>query len=106
MLRRVGSDILHDLLALRRADLGSRGGVPRSWEECEARILALVAESPPSDAKRIAIDGKDVMQVLGIVEGREIGRWLARARRRVDERPEENGRARLLAWLRDAAGRS
>lgn len=106
MLRRVGNDILHDLLALRRADLGSRGGVPESWEACETRILALAAESLASVAGSIAIDGEDVMQVLGIAEGREIGRWLARARRRVNERPEENDREKLLGWLRETAGRA
>jgi hypothetical protein len=42
------------------------------------------------------------MWVLGIEEGPEVGRWLGRARRRVVERPEENDRERLVAWLRGA----
>ena len=36
--------------------------------------------------------------------GPGVGRWLARARRRVLEEPGENQRERLLDWLRREAG--
>jgi hypothetical protein len=44
------------------------------------------------------------MQVLGIEEGPEVGRWLRRAAQRVLDRPEENERERLLAWVCRSAG--
>jgi tRNA nucleotidyltransferase/poly(A) polymerase len=103
MLRRVGGDILPDLLELRRADLASRGPVPAAWDACEARIREL-AQSERAE-ENLAISGEDVMRELGIEHGPAVGRWLARARRRVVEQPLENQRELLLDWLRAAAGR-
>ena len=107
MLRRVGRDILTDLLELRRADLASRdpeGRVPSAWEETERRIQELDHTTPSASPVRLALGGKAIMQEFGIPEGPEVGRWLRRARRRVLEHPEENERGRLLAWLRQARG--
>lgn len=104
MLSRVGSDILGALLELRRADLASRGPVAKSWLRCEQRIRELADEQRAARSTRpLAITGEDVKRELSIDEGPEIGRWLARARRRALEHPEENQRAKLLAWLRAAA---
>jgi len=102
MLRRVGRDILPDLLELRRADLASRGPVPAAWDACEARIRELAQGERAAES--LTISGEDVMRELGIEHGPAVGRWLARARRRVVEQPRENRRERLLEWLR-AAGR-
>ena len=44
------------------------------------------------------------MHELGLAPGRAGGRWLARARRHVQEYPEQNRLDRLRAWLRAAAG--
>ncbi len=101
MLRRVGRDILPDLLELRRADLASRGPVPAEWDACETRIRQL--EKRERETGRLAISGGDVMRELGIEHGPRVGRWLARARRRIVDQPQENERAKLLAWLRRAA---
>ena len=60
----------------------------------------------PNTAPRLAIGGRAIMRELGLREGPEVGRWLARARRRVTENPEENEPAKLLAWLRVGAGES
>jgi tRNA nucleotidyltransferase/poly(A) polymerase len=125
MLRRVGSDILEDLLALRRADdaskspaesgaageggaLGpgwSRPACSKEWERTERRIRAAELKRSREEARTggLAIGGEDVMEVLGVESGREVGQLLRRAERRVTERPEENDRERLLAWLRDIA---
>ena len=102
MLRRVGRDMLPDLLELRRADLASRGPVPRDWELCESALRELARRE--SDADALAINGEDVMRELGVEHGPGVGRWLARARRRVLEEPGENQRERLLDWLRREAG--
>jgi tRNA nucleotidyltransferase/poly(A) polymerase len=102
MVRRVGADILDDLLALRRADLISRspqGRAPEEWLETERRILSAGGSQP---APALAIGGDEVMRCLGIEQGPEVGRWLRRARRRILESPEENDAARLLAWIRES----
>ena len=97
MLRRVGRDILDDLIALRRSETGSERA-----DELEERVLE-VARSDSALGARLAVGGKEIMQTLSIPEGPEVGRWLARIRRRVLERPDENQRERLIAWLREAA---
>lgn len=43
------------------------------------------------------------MERLQLPAGPEVGRWLARLRRRVLEHPDENRRERLLDWLGEAA---
>jgi tRNA nucleotidyltransferase (CCA-adding enzyme) len=107
MLARVGDDILPRLLELRAADLCSRGvplSAPHGWQELVERIETLRAKERAARGGRLRLSGGDVMRVLGISEGPEVGRWLARARRRALEHPEENDRRRLIAWLRASAG--
>jgi len=103
MLRRVGRDILDDLLELRRADLRSRGPLPESWTECEGRIRAHADTAAAAAALELAIGGDDVKRLLGIDEGPRIGRWLARMQRHVLEHPEDNSIDALAAWLVRAA---
>ena len=105
MLRRVEPDILDDLIELRRADLASRESsreAPAAWRAAEARIRAARAEAKSRGGGGLAIGGADVLRVLDLEPGPEVGRWLARLRRRVLEHPEENQRDRLLAWLERA----
>jgi tRNA nucleotidyltransferase (CCA-adding enzyme) len=106
MIRRVGRDILPDLLELRRADYASRedtGGLA-AWEAAETRIRELAESGPKTGAPRLAIGGRDVMRELGIEEGARVGDWLERATLHVIDHPEENERGRLLQWLREASG--
>jgi hypothetical protein len=101
----VGRDILPDLLELRRADLASRqpdGRIPSDWENVERRIREFERAEAAAPSARLSIGGREIREVLGIPEGPEVGRWLRRAQRRILERPEENQRERLLAWLRKA----
>ena len=106
MLRRVGDDILDDLIELRRADLASRtrdGSSPEEWESTVQRIRALQEREPNVGGATLAITGRDVIGLLGIPEGPEVGRWLRRARQRVVERPELNERLELLEWIEASA---
>lgn len=101
MLRRVGRDILEDLLELRRADLASRephGEAPPDWQALVARIRATPAPQPA----RPVIGGRDIMSELGVPPGPLVGRWLRRVERYILEHPDANDRARLLTWLREA----
>jgi hypothetical protein len=104
MLARVGPDILAAVLELRRADYASRepsGQAPPEWEQLLERLRALEAGGPQKS--QLAIGGREVMRTLALPAGPEVGRWLTRLRRRIQEKPEENERERLIAWLRDAA---
>jgi tRNA nucleotidyltransferase (CCA-adding enzyme) len=105
MIRRVGRDILPDLLELRRADYASRGdaGALAAWEAAEGRIRELAGREPQLEAPRLAIGGHDVMRELGLEEGTRVGEWLRRATLHIIDHPEENQRGQLLRWLRRAA---
>jgi tRNA nucleotidyltransferase/poly(A) polymerase len=108
MLRRVGIDILGDLLDLRGADLASRtshGRTPSDWRATAERIVQEAGRHRAKPQEPLAIGGKDIMRELGIQEGPEVGRWLRRARRRVTELPEANDAERLLAWIRESRAR-
>lgn len=100
MLRRVGADLIDDLLALRTADYASRGaGAPPEWTATVARIRA---EAAHGGEPCLEVSGADVIRELGLEPGIAVGRWLRRMTERVVVHPEENERTRLLAWLRRA----
>ncbi len=106
---RIGPDALTDVLELRRADLASRDPArraPAAWEELVARLRAAEPGPGGPTAPKLALSGRDVMDRLALPAGPEVGRWLARLRRRVLEHPEENCRERLLDWLGEAAHRN
>lgn len=106
LLRRVGPELLPDLLDLRRADLAARHPAqrpPPEWIALEARLRELLRETAAARPPRPALSGRQVMDALGIGEGPEVGRWLRRIQRRILERPEENRPERLLRWLREAS---
>ncbi len=102
MLERAGRDALDDLLELRRAQLALRhpgGNPPAEWTALEAHIRSIAARTKCGP---LAIGAREVMHVLGISEGPEVGRWLRRLHWRVVESPEENERSKLECWLRRA----
>lgn len=70
-IRRVGKDRVHDLFALRHADVVASGLPPRDDEEqarFETRVFAEIAASPPFGVRDLAIDGEDVLALM-----RELG---------------------------------
>jgi tRNA nucleotidyltransferase (CCA-adding enzyme) len=101
-IRRVGEDLLDDLLDLRSADdMGS--GLPadgprtaelrrRCREQLEARV--------PLSRADLAVDGDDVVEALGIAPGPRLGRILDRLTDRVVDDPALNDRDVLLALAR------
>jgi tRNA nucleotidyltransferase/poly(A) polymerase len=102
MLERAGRDSVDDLLELHRAQLALQnpgGNPPADWMALEARIRSIAAHTK---CEPLAIGAREVMQVLGISEGPEVGTWLRRLHWRVVERPEENERSALQRWLRRA----
>lgn len=50
------------------------------------------------------MDGRDVMRILGIPEGPEVGRALAELLDMVLEEPDLNSREKLLAILKTMSG--
>ena len=101
-VRRVGEGAVADLFDLRIADaLGNslRAGFPSQLEAMRRRIERLLAESHALTVRALAVDGRDVMRVLGTPPGPAVGRALEALLQEVLDHPERNDRERLLARL-------
>jgi poly(A) polymerase len=85
-------------LEFHRADcLGSHGKL-----EIYEFARAMLEQLPPVEAPLVV--GKDVL-ALGIAEGPEVGRLLARVQAAADESPTPMQRAEALVLLRDMVAR-
>lgn len=106
-IRRVGPDLVEDLLELREADnLGS--GLPASaghLDELRGRVRAALAAHPPLSLHDLAVDGDDLVAELGISPGPLVGELLDRLLGSVIADPRRNVRARLIADARSYVGR-
>jgi tRNA nucleotidyltransferase/poly(A) polymerase len=107
-IRRVGPQSLDRQFSLREADIvGS--GLPKRDESnarFEERVRAVLSERPPLSVKDLAVDGDDVLQILGAPPGargdRRVGSLLQAVLERVLDQPELS-REEQLAALRAAA---
>jgi len=102
-VRRVGgNEGLADLFALREGDVRGRGFGEDPEEEIgelRRRIAAVADADAALRVTDLAIDGRDVMRILGVPPGREIGLILERLLERVLDDPSLNERAKLEALL-------
>jgi tRNA nucleotidyltransferase (CCA-adding enzyme) len=105
-VRRVGPEVLPGLFALREGDIIGRGNDedPESeLGELRRRIAAVSAEDAAMRVGDLALDGRDVMRILGIAPGREIGVLLERVLERVLDDPSLNTPERLEPLLKELA---
>ncbi len=102
--------LLDRLNELTRCDCTTRNAnkaraLGRRMDELEARIVDL-RQQEELDAIRPDLDGAQVMEVLGLSPGREVGRALAfLLELRLEEGPlgEDEARKRLVEWWGDQA---
>jgi poly(A) polymerase len=102
---RDAGDQLERLHILTRADVTTRNvskavGLRTASDDLERRITELAAEEE-LNAMRPDLDGNQIMAVLGIPPGRDVGRaYSYLLERRIDEGPlgEDRAREELLAW--------
>ena len=101
LVARVGTENIDDLLALREADGLSRGE-ERTLDEnrtIRERISRILESDAAFKIKDLAITGEDVMKVLGMEEGPEVGAILRKLFDIVLEHPELNSRESLIALV-------
>lgn len=100
LIRRVGLERLDDLWEMRRADAWGRGpGLHRALANLralQARVDKVLAEQDALSVKDLAIDGRDVMRVLGCGSGPRVGQVLDALLERVLDEPALNRHDRLL----------
>jgi poly(A) polymerase/tRNA nucleotidyltransferase (CCA-adding enzyme) len=108
-VKRVGLEMVPLLFALREADIASRGqGEDRESEtrELRARIAKVAADDAVLRVTDLAIDGKDVMRILGIPPSRRVGEVLEALLEKVLDEPELNQREILERLVRESVGAS
>jgi hypothetical protein len=101
-VRRVGADVLPALFALREGDIAGRGfGENPEGElgELRRRVAEVAAADAVLRVTDLAIDGRDVMRILGIAPGKEVGVILERLLERVLDDPALNTKETLEALL-------
>ena len=104
-VRRVGGqEGLSDLFALREGDVRGRGfeeDPAVEIGELKSRIAVVADADAALKVTDLAINGRDVMQILNLPPGREIGVLLERLLERVLDDPSLNERGKLEALLRE-----
>ena len=95
-IRNVTLDYIDEMIALRRGDRLGSGAKETSWrwELFKQRIVEV--QKQPFAIKDLKVDGKDVMEILGIKPGPKVGEVLNAIFKEVEEKPEMNEREILL----------
>lgn len=102
MIRRVGSENVDQLLVFHRADILAHGmGDERmgQFSKLKERIESIRRRGLVMRAKDLAIQGGEVMEILGLSEGPEVGLILEKLVDRVTDHPELNRKGELMALL-------
>ncbi|MBC8134094.1 MAG: HDIG domain-containing protein, partial [Deltaproteobacteria bacterium] len=103
-VRKVGPQVLPALFALREGDIIGRGrneDPETELGELRRRIAAVEVEDAAMNVGQLAINGSDVMRILGRGPGREIGVLLERLLEKVLDDPRLNTSAELERLLRE-----
>jgi hypothetical protein len=102
LIRRVGQELIFDLLDLRRADVTGQGmgGTTDDVDEFEQHIRAELERKPPFGLKDLAVDGRDIIREFSIPPSPEVGRILDYLLEQVLDNPGYNTREKLIDLAR------
>jgi poly(A) polymerase/tRNA nucleotidyltransferase (CCA-adding enzyme) len=101
-LNRVGPENIDDLMKVREADrIGS--GVPKAvpYKLRHLKFMIEKVKSDPVSPKMLAIDGGDIMDILGVPPGPRIGWIISVLLEEVLDEPANNSRDKLEARVRE-----
>ncbi len=102
LIRRVGQDLIFDLLDLRRADVvgQGKGGRTDDVDEFERNIKSELEKRPPFGLKDLALNGRDLMELFDLPESPVIGEVLDYLMEKVLDEPSDNTREKLTEFAR------
>jgi tRNA nucleotidyltransferase (CCA-adding enzyme) len=103
-VKRVGVDNVENLIKLRKADDLAHGwgrDFEKDIDAFKERIDALMQKSPPLRLSELAVNGRDVMDVLGLQPGPKVGEILKQLLDTVLEKPEYNQKYKLIQVLEE-----
>ncbi len=100
-IREVGTQYLRDILDLRTGDRIGSGATPTSWrfELFKKRIEEV--QKQPFSVTDLKIDGHDIMKILGLKPGKQIGEILKDLFEKVVAKKIKNTRPSLLKVLKN-----
>lgn len=101
LIVRVGQDLMDDLLDLAEADHHAHGTDidATAIKRLRQRIAQQLDQQPALHVTDLAINGKDVMRVLALQPGPQVGQVLKSVHRKVLQQPELNVHSTLLDLL-------
>lgn len=99
ILRNVGLENMDDMLSLRVADRLGGGARETSWRLEEFKKRLIEVQKQPFSIKDLKINGNDVMKVLRLRSGPEVGKILEKLFNDIIEKKIENERKTLLSTL-------
>ena len=103
-IRRIGADDINNIISLRKADDLAHGhgrAFEKDLELFGERIEAARRQSPPLSISDLAVNGHDIMNVLGLQPDPKVGKILNQLLEVVIERPEHNQKDKLIEILKD-----
>jgi len=102
LVRKVGVDLIFDLLDLRRADVVAQGmgGRTEDVDAFELQIREELLRKPPFSYSDLALDGRDIMSMFDIRQGPLVGEILEYLLEQVLDNPESNTRESLETLAR------
>jgi tRNA nucleotidyltransferase (CCA-adding enzyme) len=103
LIRKVGKDLIFDLLDLRRADVVAQGmgGTTEDVDELQSAIESELERKPPFSYTDLAINGNDIMSLLDVPPGPLIGRILNHLLELALDNPAVNTREELIRLARE-----
>ncbi|MBK7141614.1 MAG: HDIG domain-containing protein [bacterium] len=103
LVKKVGTDLIWDLLDLRRADVAGQGmgGRTEDVDQFESEIKSELAKKPPFGLGDLALSGNDIMTMFNILPSPPVGMVLNHLMERVLDNPEDNRREILEQYARD-----
>ncbi len=102
-IRDIGVENIDDMLALRTADRIGSGAKETSWRTELFKKRIVEVQTVPFSVKDLKVDGNDVMQILKIKPGPQIGKILNELFAAVDDGELQNEREPLLQKIKDIA---
>ena len=102
LIRRVGPENIDDLVLVRICDRMGSGvpkAVPYRLRHFQFRVEKILREEEAPTPKMLAVDGNDVMKILGIAPGPKIGFILAALLEEVIDEPSKNSKDYLTTCV-------
>lgn len=99
LIRNVGKENINDILAVRVADRLGGGARETSWRLERYKEKLIEVQKQPFSVADLKVDGKDVMRILKIKPGPEVGKVLGSLFKEVETDKKKNNRNYLLKQI-------